>query len=61
MLSHVRNGGLLAVVLAASAAASPVAVQDVDVVPTIQKRGLGIELGTYSLSTTRQKDVLVDL
>lgn len=61
MLSHIRDGGLLAVVLAASAAASPVAVQDVEVVPAIQERGLSLELGTYSLSTTHEKEVLVDL
>lgn len=60
MISQIRNGGLLAVVLAASAVASPVAVQDVQVVPALQERG-SIELGTYSLSTTHEKDILVDM
>jgi hypothetical protein len=61
MLSHIRDGGLLAVVLAASAAASPVAVQDVEIVPVVQERGLGLELGTYDLSSSHSKEVLVDL
>lgn len=59
MISQIRNGGLLAVVLAASAAATPVAVKDVEVLPALQERG-SIPLGSYSLSTTHQKDVIID-
>jgi hypothetical protein len=60
MISQIRNGGLLGAVLAASVAASPVAVQDLQVVPALQERG-SIELGSFPLSTTRAKDVLVDM
>jgi hypothetical protein len=61
MISIVRNGGLLGAVLAASAIAGPVAVRDVEVVPALQERGGTIELGTYSLSTTHENDVLLDM
>jgi hypothetical protein len=60
MIAQIRNGGLLGAVLAASVAAGPVAVQDIQVVSALQERG-SIELGTFLLSTTREKDVLLDM
>ena len=60
MISQIRNGGLLGAVLAASVAAGPVAVQDIQVVPALQERG-SIELGSFPLSTTHEKDVLLDM
>jgi hypothetical protein len=60
MIAQIRNGGLLGAVLAASVAAGPVAVQDIQVVPALQERG-SIELGTFPLSTTREEDVLLDM
>jgi hypothetical protein len=60
MISQIRNGGLLGAVLAASVAAGPVAVRDIQVAPALQERG-SIDLGSFPLSTTREKDVLLDM
>lgn len=59
MISQIRNGGLLGAVLAASVLATPI-VQDVRLSPALEER-TPIQLGSYPLSTTHTKDVLVEL
>jgi hypothetical protein len=60
MISQVKSGAFLGAVLAASAIAGPVAVGDVQIGSTLQERDL-ITLGSYNLSTTHEKDTIVDL
>lgn len=63
MMSAIRTCGLLGSLLAAGVVAGPVAVRsgDVEVLPSIQERMSPITLGSYSLSTTHENDVLFNL
>ena len=63
MMSLIRTYGLLGSLLAAEVVAGPVAVRssDIEVLPTIQETTPSIALGSYSLSTTHEKDVLFNL
>jgi hypothetical protein len=56
MISPVRTFGLVAGLLVASTVAGPVAARDVEVVPALQKRD--IQLGSFSLATSYENDVL---
>ena len=61
-MSVIRTCGLLGCLLAAGVVAGPVAVRssDIKVLP-LQERIPSITLGSYSLSTTHENDVLFNL
>jgi hypothetical protein len=60
MISQIKSGAFLGAVLAATAIAGPVAVQDIQVVPALQERS-SIALGTYSLATSHENDVIIGM
>lgn len=62
MMSHVRSSGLFTAVLAATAIAGPVVIREPNnEVSVLQERIPSIPLGSYSLSTTHQNDVLFNM
>jgi len=62
MSSFLRVGAVLAALLDTGSHAGPVAVRssDVEVLPALQPRD-SITLGSYSLATSHEKDVLFNL
>jgi hypothetical protein len=63
MMFPVLTCGILGSLLTTGAVAGPVAVRssDVEVLPSIQERSPSITLGSYSLSTTLENDVLFNM